>query len=178
MSVHVLTARSDLRYDAGSIALHWATAGLIAALWLGGQTVDALGHAWTPLLRSVHIVLGLTLAVVLLVRITWRLSGGRRLPGADDGVLQTAARATHGLLYLLTGTAVALGIATAWFRGYVVFGLFAFPGTDRTLGHVVRGYHALAANGILILALAHAAAALFHHYVIDDGVLRRMLPRA
>jgi cytochrome b561 len=30
---------------------------------------------------------------------------------------------------------------------------------------------------VLILAGLHAAAALFHHYVLRDGVLRRMLPR-
>ena len=37
----------------------------------------------------------------------------------------------------------------------------------------------LASHGqrVLILAGLHAAAALFHHHVLKDGVLRRMWPR-
>jgi cytochrome b561 len=47
---------------------------------------------------------------------------------------------------------------------------------DRALGHDLQSWHATAANAILVLAGIHAAAALFHHYVWRDGVLRRMLP--
>jgi cytochrome b561 len=36
----------------------------------------------------------------------------------------------------------------------------------------------LAANAIMIVTALHAVAALFHHYVLRDGVLRRMLPMA
>jgi cytochrome b561 len=42
--------------------------------------------------------------------------------------------------------------------------------------HRIGGYHALAANALAILAGLHAAAALFHHYVMRDDILRRMLP--
>ena len=40
----------------------------------------------------------------------------------------------------------------------------------------MNGWHELAANTIVILAAIHAAAALVHHYLWRDGVLRRMLP--
>ncbi len=175
MHVDLLSASAAARYDDRSIALHWITATLIALLWLGGQTVDSLGHATVPLLRSLHISLGLLLAVVLTLRVLWRLTSGRRLPGA--GLAHRVAQAGHGLLYLLAGTAVGLGLATAWFRGYAVFGLFAFPGNDRTFAHTLRGLHELAANAILLIALGHAAVALGHHYLLRDGVLRRMLPQ-
>jgi cytochrome b561 len=166
----------ELRYDASTITLHWITALLIVLMWLGGQTIDLLGKDWAKDLRSLHICMGLLLAVVLGVRVCWRLTKGRTLPNAT-GLMHTIARVTHYLLYLAAGGTVALGVITAWLRGDEVFALFSFPGGLTTLGHTVRGYHSLAANAILILAGAHAAAALFHHYVLRDDILRRMLPR-
>jgi cytochrome b561 len=44
---------------------------------------------------SIHVVLGLALAVVIGWRIIWRSFGGRRLPAADDGALHVLAKATH-----------------------------------------------------------------------------------
>jgi cytochrome b561 len=49
---------------------------------------------------------------------------------------------------------------------------------DRALRRLIGDWHALAANAIMIVAALHAAAALFHHYVLHDRVLRRMLPMA
>ena len=43
---------------------------------------------------------------------------------------------------------------------------------------LIHGWHELAANAILIVAGLHAAAALFHHYILRDATLRRMLPWA
>jgi cytochrome b561 len=166
------------RYDGLTIALHWITVLLVALLWTGGQTIDALGRGPAPTLRSVHISLGITLALVLSARIAWRLAGGVRLSGEGE-VLRHIARAMHFVLYMLTVTTLSFGVTTAWLRGDSVFGLLAFPGgADRALAHTVRDWHALAANTILVLASLHAGAALLHHYVLRDGVLRRMLPLA
>ena len=64
-------------------------------------------------------------------------------------------------------------------RGDSIFGLFSVPSIapgDRALRRLVGGWHETAANLVLILAGLHAAAALFHHWALRDGVLRRMLP--
>jgi len=63
---------SDRHYDPTTILLHWITVGLIAALWVLGQTADLAprGPARTGL-WSVHVVLGLATALVLLTRIAW-----------------------------------------------------------------------------------------------------------
>jgi cytochrome b561 len=168
---------AQLRYDANTIALHWVTAVLVVLMWVSGQTIDWLGHDWSQLLRSIHICIGLTLAVVLGVRLVWRVTSGRSLPDADPGLMQTVARMTHYLLYVVACGTVALGVTSAWVRGDTVFGLVSFPGGwSRPTAHDVLDYHSLAANAILIVAGCHAAAALFHHYVLRDGVLRRMLP--
>ncbi|HME20314.1 MAG TPA: cytochrome b [Acetobacteraceae bacterium] len=169
-----------LRYDPATIALHWISALLVVVLWTIGQTVDVFPNG--PLridYRSVHIVLGVALGAVLLARLGWRLIRRETLPPIDNGVLLAIARATHWLLYALLIVAVVLGIANVWVRGDVIFNLFQVPAYEpgnRALRQLVGGWHALAANAVLIVAGVHAAAALFHHYMLRDATLRRMLP--
>jgi cytochrome b561 len=128
---------------------------------------------------SLHIMLGVLLAVVLLIRLGWRLTRGLMLPPDRHWLLSAAARATHWALYLLLITTVALGMLNAWTGGDVIFNLFrlpTFPGSDRALHRLIAGWHALAANTVMIVAGFHAAAALGHHYVLRDDVLARMAP--
>jgi cytochrome b561 len=169
-----------LRHNPTTIALHWISAFLVVVLWTIGQTVDVFPNG--PLridYRSVHIVLGVALGVVLFARLGWRLSRHVSLPPLDHGMLLAVARITHWLLYALLILAVALGIANVWVRGDMIFNLFRIPAyepNDRALVHLVGGWHALAANAVLILAGFHAVAALFHHYILRDATLRRILP--
>ncbi|HET7882365.1 MAG TPA: cytochrome b/b6 domain-containing protein [Acetobacteraceae bacterium] len=171
-----------LRHNAKTIALHWITAALVALLWCIGQTVDFAPNG--PLrvdYRSVHIVLGVALGLVLIARLVWRATRNGMLPPLDHGVLLAVARITHWLLYLLLIIAIGFGIANVWVRGDSIFNLFRVPQYDpgnRALVHLIGGRHALFANAVLIVAGLHAAAALFHHYILRDATLRRMLPWA
>ncbi len=69
------------RYDAATIAFHWSTALLVVGQWVGAQVID-----WFPRgplrvdARSMHIIGGAMLAALLLARIVWRTTQGRRLP--------------------------------------------------------------------------------------------------
>ena len=168
-------------YDSRTIALHWASACLVLLLWLAGQTID-----WFPRgdarvnARSVHIVLGLLLALVVLVRLHWRTTHGTRLPPADTGWSGRAAIGVHHLLYTLLLVLIGLGMASVWFRGDSIFGLFSVPAfdpTNTTLRRNAVHLHGLLANILLAVSALHAGAALWHHLVRKDGVLARMLPR-
>lgn len=169
---------SDQRYDSTTISLHWVTAILVVVLWIIGQTAD-----WIPngpvntRYWSVHVVLGFALAAVIGWRMAWRGSRGRRLPPADTGTLHAFAKATHFSLYALLLTTLTLGVVNAFVRGYNLFDLAHLPQIgDRAWRKPITGWHGLAANILLGSALFHAAAALVHHYVWRDGLLRRMLP--
>jgi cytochrome b561 len=170
-----------LRHDSVTITLHWVTAALVVALWTIGQTVDVFPNG--PLridYRSVHILLGVILAVVVLARLARRLARRVGLPPIDDGLLLVIARVTHWVLYGLLVVTVGLGVSYAWARGDSIFNVFMIPQMvpgDRALAHQIGDWHALAANTLLIVAGVHAAAALFHHYILRDETLRRMLPR-
>lgn len=167
-------------YDGRTILFHWLTVILVAGQWLGAHAID-----WFPRgplrvdARSTHIVVGSLLALLVLVRLTWRFSGGRRLPPADKGALRRLASFVHGLLYVLVIATVTLGLFNAWVRRDSLFGLLSlpkFPSSGSVLRERVQHLHSLAANLILVVAAFHATAALWHQYVRKDGLLARMVP--
>jgi cytochrome b561 len=172
---------TSLFYDRRTIVLHWLTAALVISLWTLGQTID-----WFPkgdarvIVRSTHISLGIALALVMLSRIRWRFSGGGvHLPPAGSGWLDRLATLAHWLLYALLIGTVALGMTNTWVRGDTIYNLFKVPpfdANDKSLRETVEDWHGLAANTLLTVAFVHSAAALLHHFVWKDGVLRRMMP--
>lgn len=168
------------RYDLTTIWLHWATVALIMVLWGIGMTADWLprGPARSGV-WSVHVILGILTALVLVTRIAWRASFGRVLPPADTGILYIIATITHRLLYLLLAVVVVTGIINASYRGFHIFEIWSVPqfGTgDAATRRSINGWHELAANVLVAVAFLHALAALFHQYVWRDHLIRRMLP--
>ncbi|MDE2005861.1 MAG: cytochrome b/b6 domain-containing protein [Rhodospirillales bacterium] len=165
------------RYDSTSILLHWLTAGLVAALWTSGQTTDfwPRGTARTAYI-SVHVLLGMALGAVILIRLAWRRTGGARIVPEGPALLAKAATGVHHLLYALVVTTVTLGLLFASARGFQLFGSIALPVVLADFKRTLGSWHGLAANAVVILAGLHAAAALGHHYLLRDGTLRRMLP--
>ena len=176
-------AASVARYDPVEIACHWATAALVVTLYLLAQAWS-LFHRGAPArleMQSVHVSLGVCLAAVLAVRIGWRLGPGRRLPPADSGPAEVASKLVHYALYVLLVAVVGLGFCFRWSQHDPLsfFGLFAIPAPyafSRSQSALIGDLHYWVATTIVILAGGHACAALFHHFVLRDGVLRRMLP--
>ncbi len=181
MATTATTATTELKYDGVSMLLHWLTAALVITLWTLGQTLDFFPKGAPRLAAlSVHMVLGMLVGAVVLVRIGWRSSAGRRLPSADEGWLDLLAKAAHYGLYLLLVLTVAFGLARAWVHGLHVFNWFTFQRpafATRPVIRTISELHSDLADLLVIVAGAHAAAALMHHYVMRDSVLRRMLPR-
>jgi len=169
------------RYDRTTITLHWLTAGLVVTLFLLAEGWGFVPRDIRKAGQSLHISLGILLAAVLVARLAWRGSAGRRLPPANTGLLHIAAKAAHHLLYLLLAAQVTLGFLFRWAQGepFAFFGLFDVPpafASDPDLADTIGGLHNLVAWTLIVLAGLHAAAALFHHHLLRDGVLRRMLP--
>jgi len=163
-------------YDNTTITLHWATAILVAIQFLIGPTTNFLPRG--PLrvdIWSIHVMFGFTLAIVVVAGMIWRAIRGRRLPPPERGVRHLLAVTTHRLLDLLLLIMVALGITNVFARAFPLFNLWHFPRLgDEDFMRSVNAWHGIVANIIITVVLLHSAAALFHHYVIKDGVLRRM----
>ncbi|QND68444.1 cytochrome b [Mesorhizobium loti] len=165
--------------------LHWALFVLVLLLYALTYGEDLLprGDPTVGAIWRLHISFGLLLAGLLLWRVVLRgLRGAPSLPDEMSAPERTAAKIGHFVLYALLIAIPVLGILLTWLRGDALsfFGLFTVPAPfapDRTTARTIRELHSLSANGILIAASLHAAAALYHHFVRRDAVLTRMLPK-
>jgi cytochrome b561 len=170
------------RYDPFAIGLHWATA-ILVVLQFG--LAESWGFAARPerhLMIVAHMSFGMLLCALLILRIAWRLLPGHRVAPVTSGLAEVASKVVHYALYTLLVTEAVLGFLFRWsgneamsFFGLLIappFAPFSKPAHD-----LVAEAHNITGWTIVILAAAHAAAALFHHYVLRDGVLRRMLPQ-
>jgi cytochrome b561 len=173
-------------YGAISQSLHWLTVGLVLLAWLLGEFGDAFprGPARAGAL-FVHNSAGLAVLAVLALRLAWRLFDPPPPPVPTlFGVwLDRLARLGHYALYALLVAAPAVGIVLQFARGDAlpVFGLFEIASpwpADRAFARSVKEVHEVLANALVLLAAAHAAAALLHHFVLGDRTLARMLPGA
>jgi cytochrome b561 len=171
----------DVSYDRRTIQLHWVTAVLVGLLWSIAQIIDYFPKGAPRIaVRSVHIVLGVLLGVILVMRVLWRSRSGRRLSLANDGVSGHLARIVHWALYVGLAAVILLGMANALGRGDSIFSLFRIPKLFPDIPQLKPTFerlHPTGANALMILAGVHALAAFAHHYILRDGVLRRMLPR-
>ena len=175
---------SDIGSDYGPLArtLHWLAALCVIVAWLIGTFLDDLPKAAEPRLMFVHMSLGLTILTVLLLRVGWRFA--RPVPALATTLgpaLEFAARAMQWLLYALMLAVPVTGIVLEFARGQALplFGVaeIASPWVrDRAFASSVKGVHELIADALLVLAALHAAAALFHHFILKDRTLLRMLP--
>ncbi|WP_426268857.1 cytochrome b [Dyella kyungheensis] len=164
-------------YDRPTIVLHWLSAALVIMQWVIGRMTGLLPRGPVRIdIWSVHVLLGVCITLVLIARIAWRCSRGRRLPGKGTPVERVAARIMHGALYTVLAIVLVLGFANTYVHGFPLFSMLTLPGKQgiATILSVNR-WHSLAANVLAALIFLHTLAALFHHYVYRDGVLRRML---
>ena len=155
-------------YSRTQIGLHWAT---LAALFVAFFTHDAMEHAFRAAMRGtgtglstvawVHVIAGLSVLSIAVWRLMLRLTRTAPAPGPGPVALRTAAAVVHWVLYALM-LSLPLAGAIAWFGGVGAAG----------------AVHGLLFNIGLGLVGLHVAAALFHHYVLRDGLLGRMVRAA
>ena len=182
------------RYTTVAIAFHWVIAALII-LQLGtglvfGFDLIADKSILFPLMQF-HKSLGLTILVLSLLRLFWRL--GHKPPPYPTHMKpweKFAAHATHALLYFLmifiplSGWALvsssAMGFPTIWFNLFQwpnIPGLENLPDATKGMVHEVsEESHGLMAYAMIFLLFLHVGAALKHHFFDRDEVLHHMIP--
>ena len=156
--------------------------GLVLAVifGLGAVYIDDIRTGRQSL--AIHQTVGFVMLLLALGRLYWRLTHTPPPPPEGFGRGQRiAAAVTHGSLYLfLLGMPISgyIGLAARG-RPIEVFGLFELPHlTPRSfdLSANAQSLHYYAQFALYALVALHILAALYHHFVLKDGVLRRMLP--
>ncbi len=183
------TAGGELTYSSTARRFHWWTVLFVAVqiplgLYMAyrGNILD-LWDATTNNLYSTHKLLGLTILVLVLARLLYRLVHGAP---ADEPTLMAwekgASHATHWALYLLLILMPIGGwIGVSLYPALDIFGLFSLPSivdANKEAASRVFYLHWLGAVAIVLLVGIHVAGALFHYLIRKDGVLARMLPSA
>jgi cytochrome b561 len=163
--------------------LHWTTVVLVLANFGLAETWSHFARATRHQMIVAHMSFGILLAAVVALRIVWRLVPAHRVAPAVAGLQQLAATAVHWLLYGLLAAQAVLGFVLRWSGGEAMsfFGLLIpspMATVSRPTHHLIGELHEWVGWSIIIVALGHAGAALFHHFVVKDSVLRRMLPGA
>jgi len=181
----------------GTIAkwLHWSVAGLFLVAymavyyrqWFTDKDTDI---NWTAL--QLHLSFGVTIGVLVLLRVIWRLMNRQPDPVAGTRFEHLAAHLGHYVLYAvmiilpLTGY-LGTGVDTEWF---FVFDIPKFESTALfewwvvgqmgldfvTFERPIDFIHKEILGKWLawLLIVGHAGAALYHHYVKKDDTLRKM----
>lgn len=172
-----------LNYGSVSKILHWLIFIFVTVMIIVGNFMDDIPD---KLIRGTvfmaHKWLGLFVLTLMILRVIWALLNPKpQLPYHLPKFQQFGAHAMHVTLYLLliamplTGWIMssAAGKAPALF-GYAL----AFPGipVDKPLSSLNATLHFYLGWTIVVLVSLHSVAALKHHFIDKNNVLKRMLP--
>ena len=168
-------------YTRTAISLHWLMAALITCGFLLGLVVSDMSFSPAKLRYvAYHKWIGLTVFALAILRLFWRLTHRPPALPAMPAWQTVSARFSHAMLYTLIFLvplagwlySSALGISVVYLR------LWRLPdliGKDRILAESLGQIHMQCAWLMCVIVALHSAAALKHHFVDNDNVLRRML---
>ena len=173
-----------LRWGAISRLFHWVIVALIITQFvLASRAEDLpLGMAKLATLAR-HKSVGITILALALLRLLWRLWNRNSPPLPAN--LKTPARGlahlTHYGLYLLLFAMPLTGWMMSSAKNYPVswFGWFTLPNLvqpDEAVFAFMKSTHGALAFALTVITALHILAALYHHFMKKDDVLRRMLP--
>jgi cytochrome b561 len=182
---------TSTRFGLVAVTLHWLIA-LLFLFMIGLGLVMTrlpLTDPWTFPLFQLHKSIGVTIFALVVLRVAWRAGNVvPPLPGGLKPYERGLAHLTHYGLYAalvlmpLTGwitvSASPLGIPTILF-GVVPLphiGFIAVRPDKEAIENIAGWVHTVIAWAAVGLVCLHFAAALKHHLLLKDDVLRRMLP--
>jgi len=153
-------------YSPVHIFLHWAIAALIVFQLVFGESIKDLGRALrdggtpdgaTAFMGNAHIWVGIAILALTVIRLLIVILRGVPAPVPGSKLQLLAAKAVHGLLYLLMIVVPITGLV-AWYGGV----------------HTAGEIHELSKPAFIILIALHIVGALYHQFVLKDGTLARM----
>lgn len=171
---------SNQTYGTMAVCIHWVSAILVIVL-IG--TGFRAGYAENLVAKASLLRIHLPVAALVLALTVWRLIWWWRFdykPSEVEGLpawQSFVARWTHRGLYLLIFVMLGSGIAMSVMSGLpnALFGTAPFPELAELPPRAVHGFAAVL---IAAAVLLHAAAACYHHWVLKNRTLKRMLPRS
>jgi len=168
-----------------SIILHWSLAIALIAMYFVGDWMVGLDYysAWYKAAPDYHRAVGLIIGALMLFRLLWNsVQTKPKHLNVETVRKNQLATLAHSILYLFVFVMVISGylISTAKGQGVDVFGVFEVPAflpDDKDRGELAGDVHEWLGLGFILLVAFHALAAFYHHFVVKDRTLKRMLGR-
>lgn len=176
---HKVTAAG---YTLTAIVLHWVIAALIIAGFALGEYMGDLAVSPTKLkLYSYHKWLGVTVFALAVIRLAWRaFHAPPPFPQKMPSWERAAAKAAHALLYALLFAIPIIGWLGSSAHGFQTVYLGVIPIPDllpksKELADLLEEIHEQLNHALFLIVIAHIGAAVKHHFIDKDDILRRML---
>lgn len=172
-----------VRYSGVAMAFHWIIAVLVIVNWRLVEAAEHASEAREAVLVGNHKAIGITILVLTLARLGWRL--GHKVPPLPQGMAaweKLLSRAVHVIFYvLLVGLPIGGWLASSFAgKGISYFGAFDIPlfpvAQNFDLAKAVIELHQTGGEAMLILIGLHILGALKHSFIDKSGGLARMLP--
>jgi len=170
-------------YGTISKFLHWLIAICVILLLCAGVSFSYLpdGSIFNVVMM-LHKSLGITVLGLILLRLLWRLINitptlPALTPRWEYGAIRFVQFFFYFLLIAMPITGVVMSVAKSYplpFWGLTTFTLSFIP-KDPSLGHLMAHWHYYLAWSIALFIVIHTLAALKHHWIDKDDVLKRMI---
>ncbi|OMQ24806.1 cytochrome b561 [Serratia oryzae] len=171
------------KFSPSQILFHWLIFILIvltyATMELKG--VAPKGSDAREWIKTLHYTLGVSVMILMLVRILLKVTHKNPdiIPTPPRWQI-TLSKAVHGILYLMFISLPLLGGLSLYY-GNVEWSFFSYTmpvsyEQNRNLQHTLKEIHEFIASAGYFIIGFHSLAAIFHHYVMRDNTLMRMLP--
>jgi cytochrome b561 len=173
----------NARYTSTAIALHWLIGAMILISVAVGLYMTGLKFSPEKLkLYNWHKWAGVTIFILVVLRLAWRLfHAAPPLPPSVTPWQRRIAGAAHILLYALMFAIPVSGWLMSSAKGFqtVYFSVIPLPdllGRNEDLGELLEQVHQLLSYTLITVVILHTVAALKHHIIEKNDVLRRILP--
>jgi cytochrome b561 len=168
-------------YRLGAVAFHWSMFVLVVIVGVLGLLHDSWPKQTQAFWINVHALIGLFLWLVLLARFGYRLRHSPpALPPKIGAFSRRFSSPVHLALYALLFVIPIFGFVTFIYHGRIFhLGLFDLNfgvAKNPAIFEPTEDIHGYLAYALFALAGLHALAALWHHFVLHDGVLARIWP--
>lgn len=174
---------AQTRYSLVAMLFHWLIAILVIVNWRIAEGAEGLEGAAKSAAIAPHKAIGITILVLTILRLLWRLS--HKAPPMSDlipGWQRILGKTVHVIFYVLL---IGLPIG-GWLAGSFAsipvdyFGIFTVPMAPveqnyDTAGAIIE-QHKLGGEVLLILVALHILGALKHTFIDKVNGIGRMVP--
>ena len=159
--------------------MHWVMSLMIIIMLFIGYLMQSMPLPQKFVLYDFHKSVGILLLMFFIIRLFMRLRKKYpELPKDTPKAVKILAKMNVTFLYFAMLLMPLSGFLMSNLSGHSVpfFGIFQISSfvNNKPLAHTFYEMHVICGLCFIVLIVIHVIGGLFHHFILKDGVLRRM----